>query len=185
MKSWNCRQYGLNEHLYLVHAFAIFVNNPFFMRVVPFIIPVFAALLACTPEDTCDDPTGSLLVARFKSPGPPVSDTIIPDITIFGIDESGSRGFLYDSVDVARAEFPLDAQRNSTRFVLKTNGGSDTLEIHHTSESYLVSYACGFALRYMVTGIGYHGQLIDSVQIIEPAVDAEMLTNEENIWIYF
>ncbi|RPI41265.1 MAG: hypothetical protein EHM46_06655 [Bacteroidetes bacterium] len=152
------------------------------MRVVPFILPVLV-LISCTPADTCDEPTESLLVVRFKTSGPPVADTIIQDLTIFGIDESGSRGLV--PVNFPGTRLPLDPQHSFTRFVMNSDGISDTIELLHTVESYLVSYGCGFALRYRVTGKSHKGLLIDSLEITGPVVDADILTDEENIRIYF
>lgn len=156
------------------------------MRAIPlFPVILFALLISCTPEETCEEDPGSFLVARFKTAGNPVSDTIIGGVTLFGIDETGSRGLIYDSVQLSRALLPLDASHNSSRFVLTAAGKADTLKISHTGEAYLVSYACGFGMRFTLTGTGHTGHMIDSLQIIEPTIDAEMLTDEEHIWIYF
>jgi len=150
------------------------------------LLPVILALFfSCIREETCEEDPGSFLVTRFKTPGQPVSDTIINKLSIYGIDESGSRGLLYDSAQLSRAVLPLDAHHNRTRFVLTAAGKTDTLEILHSNEVYLISYACGFGIRYTLTGTGHTGQMIDSSQIIEQTIDAEMLTDEEHIWIYF
>lgn len=144
------------------------------------------ALFSCTTQDICDDDNQSILVARFKHVvAGEVTDTIVPGITIYGIREHRNDSLLYDSVSAARITLPLDPGNPTSRFVLTAGEQRDTLLIHHASEAYLISYNCGFAALFTVDSLDYGGGIITDVEIISAAVDGEMETNEEHIWIYF
>ncbi len=153
-------------------------------RLIPLIF--LLSILSCTTQDICDDDNQAILVARFKIlESGEVTDTIVPGITIFGIREGRSDSLLYDSIEVARIELPLDPGHPSSRFVMSNGLEKDTLVLNHSSEAYLISYNCGFAARFTVDSFSYTGQVINDIEIISASVDAELEINEEHLWIYF
>jgi hypothetical protein len=151
-----------------------------------FFLVLLPVLFSCTTQDICDDDNQSILVARFKSMATgKVTDTIVPDISIYGIREHRNDSLLYDSIDAARIMLPLDPGNPTSRFVITAGGQRDTLFIHHAIEAYLISYNCGFAALFTFDSLDYSGAIISDAEIISATIDAEMETDEEHLWIYF
>ena len=143
-------------------------------------------LISCTTQDICNGDNDSDLVARFKVAGSvPVADTIMPGVTLFGIREGQSDSLLYDSITLSRIVLPLDPHNDHSRFVLSINDQSDTIRINHTTETYLLSYTCGFATLFTVQGIDHTERMVNDIEIINAVIDAELEQNEEHLWIYF
>jgi hypothetical protein len=153
-------------------------------RLTPLILSLF--ILSCTTLEICDSDDQSILVARFKSTATgEITDTLIPGISIYGVREGNPDSLLYDSVSLGRIELPLDPNHPRSRFVIFTEQKNDTFVLEHTSEAYLISYECGFAVRFSLDGFEYSGGMITDWEIISSSIDAEMETNEEHLWIYF
>jgi hypothetical protein len=143
-------------------------------------------LVSCVTQDICDENDQSALVARFKT-GPPDNpvDTVVDGVTIYGIGQGQSYSLLYDSASVSRIVFPLDPAHDSTRFVIMVNKRADTLGISHDNDAYLISYNCGFAMRFHIRSIHHTSHLIRDVKPVNMEVDAELLQDETHIWIFF
>jgi len=141
---------------------------------------------SCTPQDTCDEDTQSVLVARFVTgeAGSP-ADTIVGGVTVYGIREGKSDSLLVDSASVARLLLPLDPGHGESRFVVRTGQQADTLVIWHENTAYLISYACGFGMLFTLREIGHTMHLIRGVDVINEQVDAELLKDEAHIRIFF
>jgi len=141
---------------------------------------------SCGTQDVCDGDNQSILVARFKTTTTgDITDTIVPGISIFGIREGKSDSLLYDSIDVARIELPLDPSNGQSRFVMTVADERDTLILTHTSEAYLISYTCGFAARFTLEDFSATGGMIVDTELISASIDAELESNEEHLWLYF
>ena len=141
---------------------------------------------SCGTQDVCDADNQSILVARFKTTiTGDITDTIVPGVSIFGIREGKTDSLLYDSIDVARIELPLDPANDQSRFVMTVADERDTLILTHTSEAYLISYTCGFAARFTLEDFNATGGMIVDTELISASIDAELESNEEHLWIYF
>jgi hypothetical protein len=146
----------------------------------------FLLLLSCSPQDICDESSDKGLVSRFKVSGMvPVTDTVMIDVTIYGIREGKTDSLIYNAATGSRFVLPLDPNHPVSRFVIRIDTISDTLIMNHRTEAYLKSYTCGFAARFFLEEPDYSGTLIKSITTTNPTVDEDLLLNEEHIQIYF
>ncbi len=142
--------------------------------------------ISCVTREICDGDNQSELVARFKTETEgSVGDTIFTSVSVYGIRSGNDFGLLYDSATTSRIVLPMDPNRTTTTFVIKFGSRSDTLYIHHRTEYYLISYTCGFAALFTLREPEHSGNVIRQIQVISPVVDAELVQNEEHIWLYF
>ncbi len=151
-------------------------------------IPIIFSILlfSCTAQEICEDDGQSLLVARFKTIGAEaVKDTIISGVTLYGIRDNRPDSLLYDSITLSRILLPLDPGHGFSRFVLRINEQADTLQITHTNEFYLISYTCGFGALFTLGAIDFTGAMVHGAEIINAVIDADLMQNEEHLWIYF
>lgn len=147
---------------------------------------VLFLLLSCNTQEVCEESSDSQLVARFKIAGStPVKDSLLSGITVFGLREGRPDSLIYDSMTISGAFLPLDPHNSRSRFIIRTSDQSDTILIEHNTEAYLISYSCGFAALFHITGASHAGQLIVDLEIVNSRVDAELEQNEEHLWIYF
>jgi hypothetical protein len=156
------------------------------MRRVLLPIIVMSSLFSCASQEICDGNNQSELVARFKREvGGSAADTILVGISVHGIRPGKTDSLLYEDISASRIVLPLDPNQPFSTFVIGIDTLQDTLAIHYQTEYYLISYTCGFAALFTLEEIGYSGSLIDRVEVIEPLIDADLVQNEEHIWIYF
>lgn len=143
-------------------------------------------LMSCVTQDICDENNHSELVVRFKTGTlDHPEDTIVSGVTAFGIREGQPKSLLYDSASVSRIILPMDPNHNESRFVMTVGDRSDTIGITHDNEAYLISYTCGFAMLFNIRNIYHTAHMITDVDLINAQVDAELLQDEEHIWIFF
>lgn len=148
------------------------------------LLPVL--FISCSPQDICNENNDSELVVRFKmAQVDPVSDTLIPGVTLFGLREGKADSLLYDSMTVSRVVLPLDPHHDFSRFVLNVDNLWDTILVDHSVEAYLLSYTCGFAALFTVKATDHTGEMITDMEIINAVVDADLEQDEEHLWIYF
>ena len=141
---------------------------------------------SCTPQETCDEDTQSVLLARFSTgSADSPADTTMGGVTVYGIMEGKSDSLLVDSASVSRLLLPLDPGHGESRFVLRAGQQSDTLVIRHENTAYLISYSCGFGMLFTLREIGHTTHLIRGVEVINEQVDAELLKDEAHIRIFF
>ena len=157
------------------------------MKKKPFLlILLLAALFSCNTQDICDEENQSLLVARFRTTETgEIRDTLVTGVSIYGIREDQPDSLLYDSLTVSRIELPLDPNHDLSRFVVITGDKTDTLNLEHTSEAYLISYTCGFAARFTLVDFNGSGSLFTDMELVSASIDAENEIYEEHLWIYF
>jgi hypothetical protein len=91
----------------------------------------------------------------------------------------------YPSITTKQILLPLDPHHDFSRFVLHVNEQTDTLRVIHTTESYLISYTCGFGSLFTLDNVSYSNLMIQNLEIINSVIDAELEQNEEHLWIYF
>ncbi len=143
-------------------------------------------IASCANQDVCDDDNQSYLVARFKTlEGSVTRDTIMAEITIYGIREGKTDSLLYNSTSTSRIELPLDPNNDITSFVFSNSIRGDTLFISQLSEVYLINYTCGFASRFTLEEVSSAGKWMLKVDVKDGNIDSELQTDEEHLWIYF
>jgi len=114
----------------------------------------------------------------------------IDSLTVKGLDRNDVGDTLvYDisSTLTKRYSLPLSLSADSTGFVIKVNGKTDTLYVRHAMIMKFISEFCGFAPNYVISG-SRHTLGIDSVKITDSKVNPQSiakLTNDQNISIYF
>lgn len=157
------------------------------MRNEPFLLVLLLMIIvSCNTQDVCDEDSQSIMVARFRSQvSGEIKDTVLQGITIYGIRNGFPDSLLYNSVSAAKVSLPLDPNHDQSRYVLLSGAQSDTLVLKHSSEAYLISYSCGFAMRFTIGNFSSEGNLITGMELIKASVDAENEINEEHLWIYF
>ncbi|MDX2431971.1 MAG: DUF6452 family protein [Bacteroides sp.] len=151
-------------------------------------LPLIFLLLitSCGTQDVCDDDNQSYLVARFKTTDiSETRDSIIADISIYGIREGKADSLIYNTVSTSRIELPLDQNNEFTSFVLSNTFDQDTLILSHSSEVYLINYTCGFASRFIMDQASDAGRWMLELEVRDKNIDAEMEPDEEHLWIYF
>lgn len=151
----------------------------------PFILLIFLSP-GCSTLQICDDDNETVMVVRLKtiSDGQ-TSDTILNGLSVWGFREGESLGLLYDSITLSRMILPLDPSATESSFILSNSEMRDTLVVIHDSEAYLISYECGFAMRFLLNEVFIERTWMQDVEIVREDVDAETETNEEHIRIYF
>ena len=157
------------------------------MKAALFFLALFLLAGSCTTLETCEEDGVSEMVARFKTETDGVlSDTSISNLRIYGIREDQPIWFLYDSVETNEILLPLDPQHDFSRFVFMANGFSDTLTLSHSSEDYLIDYACGFGKIFeLEPDPDYGGGMIKGDSLIFPTVTTTYYDDEIHLWLYF
>ena len=141
---------------------------------------------SCSTQEVCEEDSISELVASFKTEtGGILHDTILSALKIYGIRDGQDIWYLYDTVSGSDILLPLDPHHNESRFVFQTTGQTDTLTLGHSSELYLISYACGFGNLFSLGTIQYKGGMIVKDSLINPVIHASLEEDEIHIWLYF
>ena len=153
----------------------------------PLLLALMLLACSCAPEEPCEEDSISELVISFKTEtNGLLSDTAITGLTIYGIREGQPTWLLYDSVTFAEILLPLDPHRDESHFVFQANGKADTLGLMHTSEIYMISYACGFGHRFTLDPDMQYGEgMILKDSLINPIVNTSLEDIEAHIWLYF
>ena len=156
------------------------------MRKALYLTLLLVAGFSCSVQDVCDDDPQPELQARFKTMnGGATADTTLTGLYLYGIRAGKSDSLLLDSATTAAVALPLDPGNDFSRFVLSTEVQADTFTIFYQREFYLISYSCGFAVRYTVEKVDAGGSMILDTEINEATVDYENNQNEEHLWLFF
>ena len=140
----------------------------------------------CSPQEICDESLDSVVVIRFKQGYPEaLSDTTLAGITVLGIRGDNQYGLLVNNGSVFRMELPLNPAHPESSYILQIGEIQDTLVVKHSSESYLLSEACGFAMRFTLNDLSYTGENIRGDSLLNRVIDAENESEEEDIWLFF
>jgi len=140
---------------------------------------VVLAAASCTPE-ACFDETESFVKATFYNTAKKKASA--PDsVSLYGFGHESA--MIYNkSTGVQPAQFPLNNNSDTSRFVIKINGVTDTLVFVYTSFPHLVSRECGFTIYHTLDTVLTTNHNID---YIYQANDNITTTNEENIQISY
>jgi len=150
-------------------------------RILLFILFILAT--SCISVEICDDEYESVMVAKFMTlkDGTP-ADSTVSSLSLYGIREGQSDTLLYTATNVF--EVPLDPHHDFTHFVLLLDEQSDTLELNHHQEIYMISYDCGFGNLFTIESIAYHSGMIKSHEIKNDLVDAKTEEDDVHIWLF-
>jgi hypothetical protein len=136
-------------------------------------------LFSCT-VGSCFDETESRVKATFYSTE--TGNPTAPDsVTLFGI-YMDTLEIYNKTTNLKTAEFPLYAEKQGCKFVIKINGIIDTIEFNYISYPHLLSKECGYTFFYTLETDTHTKNTIDSVSIIKNTITT---FNEENIRIFY
>ena len=154
-------------------------------RILIFIISIL--ITSCISVEICDDDNNSVMVAKFMTLKDELpADSTVASLSLYGIREGRPDSLLYNNqLNTNNFQVPLDLHHNFTRFVLQINEQTDTLELMHTKEVYMISYDCGFGNLFTLDdNIGIRSGVIKSAEIKNEKVDAETEQDDVHIWLF-
>ena len=152
-------------------------------RVIIFIISIL--ITSCISVEICDDDNNSIMVVNFMTMIDEVpADSTIASLSVYGIREGRPDSLLYNQEPTNTFEVPLDPHHDFSRFVVQVDTLTDTLELMHTQELYMISYDCGFGNLFTLENIGISSGLIKSAEIKDNKVDAETEMDDVHIWLF-
>jgi hypothetical protein len=140
----------------------------------------------CISVEICDDDNNSVMVAKFMTMKDDLpADSTVASLSLYGIREGRPDSLLYNNQPSVNAfEVPLDPHHDFSRFALEVDGQTDTLELMHTQELYLISYDCGFGNVFSLENFAISSGLIKSAEIKDEIVDAETEVDDVHIWLF-
>ncbi len=141
-------------------------------KVVPrSLIPVLSGLIiilySCA-QASCFDETESYLKASLYNTS--FSKILAPDsLSLYGLNRDS---IIYNKVaDVALALIPLNDTAQSSTFVIKIDGITDTIQFHYSSYPHLISKECGYTYYHHLDSLPiFTKHIIDSIIIDSPTV---------------
>jgi hypothetical protein len=153
-------------------------------RILIFIISIL--ITSCISVEICDDDNNSVMVAKFMTLKDELpADSTVASLSLYGIREGRPDSLLYNNQLATNIfEVPLDPHHDITRFVLQINEQTDTLELMHTQDLYMISYDCGFGNLFTIENIGISSGVIKSAEIKDEKVDAETEQDDVHIWLF-
>lgn len=153
-------------------------------RIIIFIISILVT--SCISVEICDDDDNSIIVARFMTMIDEVpADSTVSSMSLYGIREGRPDSLLYNNqLNTNHFEAPLDPHHDFTHFVVQVDTLTDTLELMHTQELYMISYDCGFGNLFTLESIEISSGLIKSAEIKDNTVDAETKEDDVHIWLF-
>ena len=154
-------------------------------RILIFIISIL--ITSCISVEICDDDNNSMMVAKFMTMKDEIpADSTVASLSLYGIREGQPDSLLYNNqLNTNNFEVPLDPHHDFSSFVLQINEQTDTLELMHTKELYMISYDCGFGNLFTLDdNIGISSGVIKSAEIKDDKVDAETEQDDEHIWLF-
>jgi predicted nucleic-acid-binding Zn-ribbon protein len=155
------------------------------MRRLCFGIPLF--IMACSglylnscTAGSCFDETESRVKGTFYSMA--TGKTLSPDsVTLYGVNMDTLE--IYDRTTMLKsAEFPLYAEEQGCKFVIRINGINDTLEFSYSSYPHLLSKECGYTFFFTLDTVIHSVNIIDSISIEKKTITT---FNEENLRIFY
>ncbi len=131
-------------------------------------------LNSCT-AGSCFDETESRVKGTFYSME--TGKTLAPDsVTLYGVNMDTLE--IYDKLpNLKSVEFPLYAEEQERKLVIRINGINDTVGFIYSSYPHLLSKECGYTFFFTLDTVIHSMNIIDSISI-----EKETITtfNEEN-----
>jgi len=152
-------------------------------RILLFILSILAT--SCISVEICDDDNNSVMVVKFMTLIDELpADSTVASLSLYGIREGRPDSLLYNQDPTNAFEAPLDPHHDFTRFVLQINEQTDTLELMHTQDLYMISYDCGFGNLFTIENVGISSGVIKSAEIKDDKVYAETQADDVHIWLF-
>jgi hypothetical protein len=153
-------------------------------RILIFIISIL--ITSCISVEICDDDNNSVMVAKFMTMKDELpADSTVASLSLYGIREGRPDSLLYNNqLNTNNFQVPLDLHHDFTRFVLQINEQTDTLELMHTQDLYMISYDCGFGNLFTIENPEISSGVIKSAEIKNEKVDAETKEDDVHIWLF-
>ena len=108
--------------------------------------------------------------------------SLAPDsVTLYGVNMDTLE--IYDkTTKLKSAELPLYAEKQASKFVIRINGITDTLEFSYSSYPHLISKECGYTFFFTLDTVIHSVNIIDSISIEKKTITT---FNEENLRIFY
>ena len=151
-------------------------------------IILFGVLLSviCSCEDQyniCDQPKDvNLKAGLYQVLAGVETPAMVPS---FSLSILGGSSLIYNQqVNLSKFSLSLNPDIDSSKYFIQLSNSLpvDTLTIMHTAQSILISPECGSVYIFSITGTRITHNSIDSVKVINPAVNT---TSGENIKFYY
>ena len=106
---------------------------------------IIVFLLSCTPG-SCFEETESYVKASFYTREVVEKRTAPDSLTLYGLNNDS---LIYNKkASVQPALIPLNSSADSSIFVIKINGVSDTIKFIYSSSPHLISKECGYTFYH-------------------------------------
>jgi len=144
-------------------------------------LPVILLFIVSCTQGSCFEETESYLKASFYDNE--TKKLTAPDsVTLYGLNIDTT--WLYTkTTGVNTALIPLNASSESSVFIIKINGVTDTIEFRYNSYPHLISKECGYTFYHQLDSEPRH----TFNAIIDIYAGSKTITNEngENIRIFY
>lgn len=143
------------------------------------VLAMIISISSCSP-DACFEETNAFLKASFYLDQ--TKKLKAPDsLTLYGLNAVGGR--IYNkAAKIQPALFPLNPSADTSSFVIKINGVSDTIKFIYRSYPHLISKECGYTFFHDLDTIFYSKNIIDYIFRGNNSITTK---NEENIRIFY
>ena len=154
------------------------MRNAIPRSLIPVLFVLIILLFSCI-QGSCFDETESYLKASLFSNS--FGKVVSPDsLTVYGLNRDS---LIYSKIsDITVALLPLNDTTESSSFVIKINGISDTVEFHYSSYPHLISKECGYTYYHHLDSANYTKHIISNITLDSPTVTNLKI---ENITIYY
>lgn len=143
------------------------------------LLALIVIAVSCS-EGACFEETEAFMKGSFYR-RPPLKLTPPDSLTLYGSNRP-NQTIYKRKAGVQPVLIPLDSSNETSEFVMKINGISDTIEVSYSTFPALISKECGYSFFHDIDTIIYTTNIIDSIKISK-----HRITNldEENIRIYY
>lgn len=138
---------------------------------------------SCGETTVCEDATATTLRIGFysSSGNSQATASAVDSITVYAIGRDNDR--IYDNQkDVMRIELPLNPGADSTGYVFKFPGATDTIWTVYERNLHLISVDCGFTMFYDIQDFRPTSHFIYTHEISRNLVSN---TLDENIKLFY
>lgn len=155
------------------------MKKAFSLIMASFVLALIINISSCSP-DACFEETNAFLKASFYLDQ--TKKLKAPDsLTLYGINHLGSK--IYDrAAKIQPALFPLNPSSDTSTFVIKINGVTDTIMFVYRSYPHLISKECGYTFFHDLDTLFYSKNIIAYIYRGSNSITTK---NEENIRIFY
>jgi len=148
------------------------------------VLSLAASIVSCQPDEGCRQNMNVSAGVTLRGLATDSADVETPfsswdSITVQGVDNDS---LLYDNSKlISQLQLPLHNDTGITVYRLTWHNTEDKLYFHHDNTMQFVSMACGCIIYHTIDSVWCEGTWIDSVKIINSAVES---VQQENVKIY-